>query len=1230
MSTVARINAEINLKGNLERQLLRAEQRIKSFGTKTATAFRKIDSGLERSKHFFPEAYERGAKSAEKSAEKIRRAGQTIASETEKTARKVSSSTMRMKKNWEDFGNSLETVSGKVRSAGLAITAGLTVPIGLLAKSSIDAAAQMEGFTSSTSIILGSAKRAEEQLNALREMSDRTGASFEGLTSASQGMIIGFRGDVENANKTLEKFATLANIENLTNEQFKRMALNLQQIAGAARLTGDEMREMRELSRLFSLYMEKAFGTSRSEDLAKLGISGRQALEGIADAMEKDGLIADMNKYTAQVNQLKNAFFFLKVEVGEALLPIAKDIVAKLIPAFEKLNEKISAMTPEQKKMLVNLLGIAAAIGPVLIALGSIGGAFAGVIKGITSAGSLFSSFLGVLGLVPGELGAVTIALRLITGPIGIAITAVTGLFIAWKKNMFGIQDIVKSVVNSLKGEFADTYNNIIGVTKDFLKMMKDYWGPTLNILGEWIAVFLKYTADEFVFKMKFILDVVNTFLAGLKFMFTGDLSQINDSMRASMLRLASIWQAGLAKVLELVVNFLRTLKALLSPMKKFMGAIGVTLDSFFEFGLDKADMLVNRLKSGAKQLQYMSNYYQKLAESARKANISIDKMPELKTLGGGVAPALPTSPGGSGGKAQKQAQELTAEMLIQMGKSIESTGSKGAAACAMFASKVIAKFTKGITDEGGKIEWSAGNLVKLFKEKLGSAVVDISQALPGSLAFRRGSGPSGYHVGIPLGDGRIMDMNGQRDGRRNTFDIIDKSQAIKEGWKAMNIPAKYMDEAFKSGQVSEGFVQMFNEEMEKLREIERKIMDVKKVQDQLRVAQMKATGARLKDILSIEEYGMVFDDLNDVLKEAKINALEELHVFEESQAKKEAEKAILEAKIQAQNQLNEQAQTTILNMKKEIDLIGERTEVEKMGWEIRFGQFKTINPLMKAMLLVQAKLLDNARTELDYAEKIRDTWKNVGKSIFDAGKGLKDKQNEAQKRSLEYFDDYMKDLTKQMFELSGAFDELLRNDLTEQLSGLFPEIGDTKARAKAIQDEVDKILEKIDEVAQLKEKMKHLKLFAEGMEEIFMDTLDNMFENGFKSFFTDVISGFRSLVRDIASELVKIQIRKAIVWGINQLFGENLNVASLFGGRATGGMVYGGTPYIVGEAGPELFVPSGNGNIVPNHKMGNGSQTTINVNIQTNDAKSFQKSKAQIEASMIAASERARRRNGG
>lgn len=67
---------------------------------------------------------------------------------------------------------------------------------------------------------------------------------------------------------------------------------------------------------------------------------------------------------------------------------------------------------------------------------------------------------------------------------------------------------------------------------------------------------------------------------------------------------------------------------------------------------------------------------------------------------------------------------------------------------------------------------------------------------------------------------------------------------------------------------------------------------------------------------------------------------------------------------------------------------------------------------------------------------------------------------------------------------------------------------------------------------------------------------------------------------------------------------------------RANGGLTAGNTPYLVGERGPELFVPSSNGNIIPNDKlnMGEGSSygmsspgnMNITFNINTVDARDF------------------------
>jgi len=64
-------------------------------------------------------------------------------------------------------------------------------------------------------------------------------------------------------------------------------------------------------------------------------------------------------------------------------------------------------------------------------------------------------------------------------------------------------------------------------------------------------------------------------------------------------------------------------------------------------------------------------------------------------------------------------------------------------------------------------------------------------------------------------------------------------------------------------------------------------------------------------------------------------------------------------------------------------------------------------------------------------------------------------------------------------------------------------------------------------------------------------------------------------------------------------------------GGRALGGSVTGGRPYVVGEMGRELFVPETSGRIVPNNAMGG----SIVFNVQAKDADSFRRSESQIAA---------------
>lgn len=105
----------------------------------------------------------------------------------------------------------------------------------------------------------------------------------------------------------------------------------------------------------------------------------------------------------------------------------------------------------------------------------------------------------------------------------------------------------------------------------------------------------------------------------------------------------------------------------------------------------------------------------------------------------------------------------------------------------------------------------------------------------------------------------------------------------------------------------------------------------------------------------------------------------------------------------------------------------------------------------------------------------------------------------------------------------------------------------------------------------------------------------------------TDAIMGARSLgevfhnvAGSIIADLLRIAIQQQLIKPLaDMLFGGGGGaggglfgsiLTGVFGGaRASGGPVDAGKAYLIGERGPELWVPPGAGDVVPNHQLGRG-----------------------------------------
>lgn len=101
------------------------------------------------------------------------------------------------------------------------------------------------------------------------------------------------------------------------------------------------------------------------------------------------------------------------------------------------------------------------------------------------------------------------------------------------------------------------------------------------------------------------------------------------------------------------------------------------------------------------------------------------------------------------------------------------------------------------------------------------------------------------------------------------------------------------------------------------------------------------------------------------------------------------------------------------------------------------------------------------------------------------------------------------------------------------------------------------------------------------------------------------LIAGLLNMfIEDVLMKPIAEALKGAGGGGLGSLLGGVVKgVGSLFG-RATGGSVTAGRAYMVGEDGPEPFIPQSSGVIIPNHRLsasGGGAQK-VTVVVQAND----------------------------
>ena len=301
----------------------------------------------------------------------------------------------------------LSSIGSVATKAGTALTVGLTTPLIALGTAGVKYNAQMEDFEANLTTLLGSADKAKDMLNDLKEMANTTPFETSDLLEATQ-MMLGFG---LAADKTQGYLQTLGDISMGNSEKLMSLTRAFSQIGAAGKATMEDINQMIDAGFNPLQIMSEKTGKSMA-DLREEVSDGKISFEDIAEAMEdatSEGgrYYKAMEKASKTMNgKLSTALDALKTALGnltQSLLPIVTKVVEKITEwanAFANLDQ-------ETQQTILTIAGVAMAIGPVLTVVGKLSTGIGEIIKTFSTLNTTLSG---------------------ITNPIGLVITATTAL----------------------------------------------------------------------------------------------------------------------------------------------------------------------------------------------------------------------------------------------------------------------------------------------------------------------------------------------------------------------------------------------------------------------------------------------------------------------------------------------------------------------------------------------------------------------------------------------------------------------------------------------------------------------------------------------------------------------------------------------------------------------------------------------------------------------------------
>lgn len=504
-----------------------------------------------------------------------------------------------------DMGKKLSSAGKSIQSAGKKITMATTAFAGIAAIG-VKYNATMETYATSFEVMTGSAEKAAEVVDELKDIAASTPFEMPELAETTQLLMnYGFTAD-----DALDKMQMLGDISQGSAEKMNRIATAYGQMSSAGKVSLEDVKQMIEAG--FNPLQEISESTGESmESLYDRISAGTISVDEITASMQRStseggryfqSMEKQSQTFSGQMSTLKdnvqgllgNVTSGIFEKLAQDVLPKINEVLTTVNTAFEEggfqgVLDAIGEMSPALDGVITKIqsfstflqnlgispaafAGIVAAIGPAITVVGTL-------VRGI---GGISTAISGISTAVSG-LGGIKGIFTALTGPVGLTVTAIMGLVAAFSYLMAtndGFRESVMTTISTIMSSLQPILQTLMGLLMEIGGIIFETIGSVLQQLAPVLAQIITFIGEL----VAMLAPLINQLISSLAPVITQIVQVVSNIIQSLMPPLISIIQAIMSavqalmppiqKIITVVVNVISKVMEVISPIISFIGEV--------------------------------------------------------------------------------------------------------------------------------------------------------------------------------------------------------------------------------------------------------------------------------------------------------------------------------------------------------------------------------------------------------------------------------------------------------------------------------------------------------------------------------------------------------------------------------------------------------------------------------------------------------------------------------